>query len=560
MVSHNKKIKEVILKGNGWKKKPPSKLVKKEDLKDKIKTHSGIELKHVYDPEDIENISFSEDIGIPGNAPFTRGVYPTMYRGRLWTMRQYSGFGDATLTNKRFKYLISKGQKGLSVAFDLPTQMGYNSDNPLCLGEVGKVGVTVNSLEDFERVFNGIPLDKISTSMTINAPTAIILAMYIAVAEKQGVSPEILRGTVQNDILKEYIARGTYIFPPETALRLTVDVIEYCSKYLPNFNTISISGYHMREAGCNAIQEIAFTLANGIAYIEEILKRGVLDIDDFAPRVSFFFASHNNFFEEVAKFRAARRLWAKIMNKRFNAKNPKSLKLRFHTQTAGVTLTAQQPEVNIVRVAYQALAAVLSGTQSLHTNGADEALCLPTEDSVRLSLRTQQVLAHETGVPDVVDPLGGSYYIEYLTNKLEEEAQKYIKKIDEMGGMLNAIEKGFVQREIQENAYILQKRIDNGIEKVIGVNMLQMEQEPELCIFKHDTKIEKEIIENLNNLKKKRKNEKILVKLEELRTIARSSENIMPIIIELVKEYTTIQEICDVLRDLFGVYQCPETL
>ena len=559
MVAHNRNVEEIIIKENEWKKKPPSKSIEKEELKDKIKTHSGIELKSVFVPEDVKDIQYSEDIGMPGSAPFTRGVYPSMYRGRLWTMRQYSGFGDATQTNERFKYLISKGQKGLSVAFDLPTQMGYNSDNPLCLGEVGKVGVTINSLEDFERVFNGIPLDKISTSMTINAPTSIILAMYIAVAEKQGISPETLRGTVQNDILKEYIARGTYIFPPKPALRLLVDVIDYCSKYLPNFNTISISGYHMREAGCNAIQEIAFTLANGITYVEEVLKRGI-DIDDFAPRLSFFFCIHNNIFEEIAKLRAARRLWAKIMKERFHAKNPKSLKLRFHTQTAGVTLTAQQPEVNIVRVAYQALAAVLGGTQSLHTNGADEALCLPTEDSVRLSLRTQQVLAYETGVPDVVDPLGGSYYIEFLTNKLEEEAKKYIDKIDEMGGMLKAIENGFVQQEIQENAYILQKRIDNGIEKVIGVNMLQIEHEPELCIFKHDTKIEKEIIENLNNLKKRRNENEVKEKLEKLKIIALSSENIMPIIIELVKKYATVQEICDVLRDLYGVYRSPEII
>jgi len=559
MVAHNRNVEEIIIKENEWKKKSPSKSIEKEELKDKIKTHSGIELKSFFGPEDVKDIQHSEDIGMPGSAPFTRGVYPSMYRGRLWTMRQYSGFGDAIQTNERFKYLISKGQKGLSVAFDLPTQMGYNSDNPLCLGEVGKVGVTINSLEDFERVFNSIPLDKISTSMTINAPTSIILAMYIAVAEKQGISPEILRGTVQNDILKEYIARGTYIFPPEPALRLLVDVIDYCSKYLPNFNTISISGYHMREAGCNAIQEIAFTLANGITYVEEVLKRGI-DIDDFAPRLSFFFCIHNNFFEEIAKLRVARRLWAKIMKVRFHAKDSKSLKLRFHTQTAGVTLTAQQPEVNIVRVAYQALAAVLGGTQSLHTNGADEALCLPTEDSVRLSLRTQQVLAFETGIPDVVDPLGGSYYIEFLTNKLEEEAIKYIDKIDEMGGMLKAIENGFVQQEIQENAYILQKRIDNGIEKVIGVNMLQIEHEPELCIFKHDTKIEKEIIENLNNLKKRRNEKDIKEKLEKLKIIALSSENIMPIIIELVKKYATVQEICDVLRDLYGVYRSPEII
>ncbi|MFX1399577.1 MAG: methylmalonyl-CoA mutase [Promethearchaeota archaeon] len=541
-----------------WKNNILNNSIKKEDSKEIIKNPSGISLKQLYDPEDIKDINFFEEIGYSGKYPFTRGVYPNMYRGRLWTMRQYAGFGDAVQTNKRFKYLISQGQKGLSIAFDLPTQMGYNSDDDLCCGEVGKVGVSINSLKDFEKLFEGIPLDKISTSMTINAPAAIILAMYIAIGEQQGVKPEHLMGTVQNDILKEYIARGTYIYPTQPSLRLTVDVIEYCSKYLPKFNTISISGYHMREAGANAIQEIAFTLANGITYVEEVLKRGI-DIDEFAPRLSFFFCVHNNIFEEIAKFRAARRLWAKIMNERFNAKNPKSLMLRFHTQTAGVTLTASQMHVNIVRVTLQALAAILGGTQSLHTNSFDEALCLPTEDAVRIALRTQQVIAHETGVADIVDSMGGSYYLEFLTKRLEEEAMKYIQKIDEMGGMPIAINKGFIQNEIQNNAYLIQKRIENGIDKVIGVNSFKTEEKSEIKAFKCDIDVEKKSIIELSELKKTRNNKLIQEKLEELKKIAQSPDNIMPIIIDLVKEYATIQEICDVLREVYGKYKPQET-
>jgi len=406
----NEELDKIEKERNKWEENILNKFIQKGERKEVFETPSSIPLKHIYGPEDNKDLDYIEDLGFPGDVPFTRGVYPNMYRGRIWTMRQYGGFADATKTNERFKYLISQGQKGLSIAFDLPTQMGYNSDNKICLGEVGRVGVTVNSLKDFEKVFQGIPLDKVSTSMTINAPTSVMLAMYIVAGEKQGLKPEQLTGTVQNDILKEYVARGTYIFPPKPSLRLVADVIEYCSKHLPRFNTISISGYHMREAGCNAIQEIAFTLADGIAYVEEAINRG-LDVDDFAPRLSFFFTTHNNFFEEIAKLRAVRRLWARIMKDRFNAKNPNSLRLRFHTQTAGVTLTAQQPNVNIIRVTLQALAAILGGTQSLHTCGADEALALPTEDSVRLSLRTQQVLAYESGVTDVADPLGGSYYI-----------------------------------------------------------------------------------------------------------------------------------------------------
>ncbi len=550
-------LKKIKTEREEWQKHILNKFITKGEIKDKFETPSGIPIKHVYGPEDIADMNFIEDIGFPGSVPFTRGIYPNMYRGRIWTMRQYGGFADAVKTNERFKYLISQGQKGLSIAFDLPTQMGYNSDNQICLGEVGRIGVTVNSLKDFEKVFEGIPLDKVSTSMTINAPTAVLLAMYIAIGENLGINPELLIGTVQNDILKEYVARGTYIFPPNPSLRLTADVIEYCSKHLPRFNTISISGYHMREAGCNAVQEIAFTIADGIAYVEEVLKRGI-DIDEFAPRLSFFFTTHNNFFEEIAKLRAARRLWANIMKERFNANNPNSLRLRFHTQTAGVTLTAQQPQVNIIRVAIQALAAILGGTQSLHTCGADEALAIPTEDSVRLSLRTQQVLAYESGVTDVVDPLGGSYYIEYLTNQLEQKAMEYIEKIDNMGGMPIAIEKAFIQQEIQNNAYLEQKKIEEGQRTVIGVNTFCTNEECKIETFKHDKEFEKKIVVSLDELRKTRNERLVKEKLAELKKVAQSTKNIMPTMIETVKTYATIQEICDVLREVFGEYQSPQ--
>ncbi len=550
-------LERIKAKQKEWEENILNKFLERGEMKDKFETSSGIPLKHIYGPEDIKNIDYLEDLGFPGVPPFTRGVYPNMYRGRIWTMRQYGGFADAIKTNERFKYLISQGQKGLSIAFDLPTQMGYNSDDKICLGEVGRIGVTVNSLKDFEKVFEGISLDKVSTSMTINAPTAILLAMYIAVAEKQGVKPDQLEGTVQNDILKEYVARGTYIFPPKPSLRLTADVIEYCSKNLPRFNTISISGYHMREAGCNAIQEIAFTIADGIAYVEEVIKRGI-NVDEFAPRLSFFFTSHNNFFEEISKLRAVRRLWSKIMKNRFNAKNPNSLRLRFHTQTAGVTLTAQQPQVNLIRVTTQALAAILGGTQSLHTCGFDEALAIPTKDSVRLSLRTQQVLAHETGVTDIVDPLGGSYYVEYLTNKLEEKAMEYIKKIDKMGGMPVAIENTFIQQEIQNNAYKEQKMIEEGKTNVVGVNTFCTDEECKIDTFKHDKEFEKNIIKSLKELKEVRNEQLVQEKLKELKIVAQSSDNIMSIMIEIVKTYATIQEICDVLRDVFGEYQSPQ--
>ncbi len=550
-------IEKIEIKKKKWEEKVLSNYVEKGETKENFETPSGIPLQPVYGPNDIKNLKYLEDLGFPGTPPFTRGVYPNMYRGRIWTMRQYGGFADAAKTNERFKYLISQGQKGLSIAFDLPTQMGYNSDDKICLGEVGRIGVTINSLKDFEKVFEEISLDKVSTSMTINAPTAILLAMYIAVGEKQGLKPDQLTGTVQNDILKEYVARGTYIFPPKPSLRLTADVIEFCSKYLPRFNTISISGYHMREAGCNAIQEIAFTLADGIAYVEEVLNRGI-DIDNFAPRLSFFFTTHNNFFEEIAKLRAVRRLWAKIMKDRFKAKNNNSLRLRFHTQTAGVTLTAQQPQINIIRVAIQALAAILGGTQSLHTCGADEALAIPTEKSVKLSLRTQQVLAYETGVTDIVDPLGGSYYIEYLTNKLEEKALDYIKKIDNIGGITEAIEKGFIQQEIQNNAYKEQLKIEGGENKVIGVNTFCTDEECKIDTFKHNQDTEERIITSLNALKTLRDNNLVKNNLSELKLTAQSSKNIMPVMIKTVKSYATMQEICDVLREVFGEYESPQ--
>jgi len=545
------KIKQMKEK---WKSEVLKRNSEKRERKDEFETPSGIPLKQIYDPLDLKELEYNKDLGFPGMSPYTRGVYPTMYRGRLWTMRQYSGFADAEKTNERFKYLISQGQKGLSIAFDLPTQMGFDPDNELCIGEVGRVGVSVCSLKDFEQLFNEIPLDEISTSMTINSPTAILLAMYVAVAEQQGIDKANLRGTVQNDILKEYIARGTYIFSPDPSLRLTADVIEYCSNYMPHFNTISISGYHMREAGSNAIQEIAFTLANGISYVKEVLKRG-MDIDEFAPRLSFFFAAQNNFLEEIAKFRAARRLWARIMKDKFNAKDARSLKMRFHTQTAGITLTAQQPKVNIVRVALQALSSVFGGTQSLHTCGADEALSIPTKDSVRVSLRTQQVIAYESGVTDVIDPLGGSYYLEYLTTELEQKAMQYIDKIEEMGGMPSAINKNFIQKEISNNAYLTQKKIDEGNIKIIAVNAFQSEHDLEIETFKFDERIAEKKIKELHQLKKERNNKSVQESLIDLRKVAATNENIMPSIIKAIKAYASLQEICDVLRDIFGIYQ-----
>ncbi|HHV46432.1 MAG TPA: methylmalonyl-CoA mutase family protein [Tissierellia bacterium] len=549
------KLEEIRLEKQNWTKNNVEKTISRfPERKESFKTGSNLEVKRLYTPDDIEDLDYNEKLGFPGQYPFTRGVQPTMYRGRLWTMRQYAGFATAEESNKRYKYLLEQGQTGLSVAFDLPTQIGYDSDHPLSEGEVGKVGVAIDSLKDMEILFDGIPLDKVSTSMTINAPASVLLAMYIAVAEKQGVPKGSLRGTIQNDILKEYIARGTYIFPPKASMRLITNIFEYCSKEVPKWNTISISGYHIREAGATAVQEVAFTLADGIAYVEAAIEAG-LDVDDFAPRLSFFFNAHNDLLEEVAKFRAARRLWARIMKERFHAKSEKSMMLKFHTQTAGSTLTAQQPDNNIVRVTIQTLAAVLGGTQSLHTNSRDEALALPTEESVRIALRTQQIVAYESGVTETIDPLAGSYYIESLTNKIEEEAMNYIKKIDELGGAIKAIESGYIQKEIQDAAYNYQMEIESGKRIVVGVNKFQIEEEGHKDILRVDPEVERLQREKLKALKEERDNrlvEDVLMKLKEK---ANTSENLMPYILDAVKAYATLGEICGVLREVFGEYE-----
>jgi len=515
---------------------------------------SGYEIKRLYTPEDIEGLNYLEDLGFPGEYPFTRGVQPTMYRARYWTMRQYAGFGTAEESNKRYKYLLSQGQTGLSVAFDLPTQIGYDSDDPMAEGEVGRVGVAIDSLEDMEILFDGIPLDQVSTSMTINSTAMILLAMYIAVAEKQGVSQDKLSGTIQNDILKEYIARGTYIYPPEPSMRLITDIFEYCSKYMPKWNPISISGYHIREAGSTAVQEVAFTLADGIAYVDAAIKRG-LDPNVFGKRLSFFFAAHNNFLEEIAKFRAARRLWAKIMKNRFGVTDPEAMKLRFHTQTGGSTLTAQQPLNNIIRVTIQALAAVLGGTQSLHTNSYDEAIALPTELSAMIALRTQQIIAYESGVADTIDPLGGSYVIEAMTNEIERRAMEYIEKIDQMGGMIKAIESGYVQKEIHESAYKHQLAVERGEEIIVGVNKFQIQEDARIGeILKVDPELEKKQKERLKKLKERRDNEKVRKLLNKIKEVASTDENLFPYVLEAVKAYATVGEISNALREVFGEY------
>ncbi len=537
-----------------WEKGLEEKLKRFPERKIEFINTSGIPIKRLYTPLDTEDMDYFEYLGFPGEYPFTRGVQPTMYRGRYWTMRQYAGFASAEESNKRYKFLLEQGQTGLSVAFDLPTQIGYDSDHEMAIGEVGKVGVAIDSLKDMEILFDGIPLDKVSTSMTINAPAAILLAMYIAVAEKQGVSPDKLRGTIQNDILKEYSSRGTYIFPPRPSMRIITDIFAYCSEYVPQWNTISISGYHIREAGATAVQEVAFTLANGIAYVEAAINAG-LDVDRFAPRLSFFFNSHLDFFEEIAKFRAARRLWAKIMKERFGAKNPRSMMVRFHTQTAGCTLTAQQPLNNIVRVAFQALAAVLGGTQSLHTNSMDEALCLPSEEAVQVALRTQQIIAHEIGVTDTVDPLAGSYYIEKLTDEIFHRAEEYIKKIDEMGGAPSAIEKGFIQREIQDSAYRYQKEIERGERIVVGLNRYQVDEEHKGRLLRVDPAVRELQIKKLKELKENRDNSKVEDALRRVKEVAQGDENLMFPILDAVKAYATLGEICDVLRDIFGEYE-----
>jgi|AntDeeMinimDraft_5_1070356.scaffolds.fasta_scaffold00336_25 methylmalonyl-CoA mutase N-terminal domain/subunit len=514
----------------------------------------GREVDRLYTPEDVANAEYEEDLGFPGEEPYTRGVYPTGYRGRLWTMRQYAGMGTAGETNERFNYLLDEGQTGLSMAFDLPTQMGHDSDDALAVGEVGKTGVAIDSLRDMETVFEGIPLDDVSTSMTINAPASVLLAMYVAIGDQQGVPREELRGTIQNDVLKEYIARNTYIYPPEPSMRIITDIFEFCAAEVPNFNTISISGYHIREAGSTAAQEIAFTLADGIEYVEAAIDAG-LDVDEFAPQLSFFFASYNNILEEVAKFRAARRLWADLMDERFDAADPKSKQLKFHTQTAGSTLTAQQVENNVVRVAYQALAAVLGGTQSLHTNGKDEAVGLPTEQSVRTALRTQQILAHESGVADTVDPLAGSYYVESLTDDVEAEAREIMAEVDERGGMTQAIQDQWVQRQIQDVAFERQREQEEGERIIVGVNEYTVDEEGPVDIDEVDQSQEERQRERLASIKDERDEEAVEAKLDALREAAESDENLMPSLVDAVKVYATTGECCDVLRDVFGEYQ-----
>ena len=509
----------------------------------------------LYTPLDIEGLSYESNLGFPGEYPYTRGVHPTMYRGRFWTMRQYAGFSTAEESNERYKYLLAQGQTGLSCAFDLPTQIGYDSDDAISEGEVGKVGVAIDSLADVEILFNGIDLGKVSTSMTINAPASVLLAMYIAVAEKQGVAAKELKGTIQNDILKEYSARGTYIFPPQPSMRLITNIFEYCSEHVPQWNTISISGYHIREAGATAVQEIAFTIADGIAYVEAAIKAG-LNVDDFAKRLSFFWDVHNNVLEEVCKFRASRRVWAKIMKERFGALNPSSMMLRVHSQTAGSMLTAQQPENNVVRVALQTAAAVLGGTQSLHTNSRDEALALPTEESVRIALRTQQIVAYESGLADVVDPLAGSYYIEALTSQIEQECWDYIKKIDEMGGAVAAIEKGYIQAEIQESAYRWQTEVESKQRIIVGVNQFQIDEKPVEGLLRVDESVAVKQNEKLAQLRANRDNASLTLKLAALEEAAKDeNKNLMPFILEAVKDYGTIGEICGVLRKVFGEYE-----
>jgi len=534
----------------------------KEEITERKKefktTVDGIVVNRVYTPDDLEEPK-QEEIALPGEYPYTRNIMPAGYRTRLWTMRQYAGFATVEETNKRYKYLYEQGQTGFSVAFHLPTQEGYDSDHPLSTGEVGKCGVAIDSLQDMERLWDGIPLAEVSTSMTINATAPTILAMYIAAAEKQGADTSKLRGTVQNDILKEYIARNTYIFAPEASMRLVTDICSYCAEKLPQWNSISISGYHMREAGATAAQEAGFTLANGIAYVQAMIDKG-MDVDSFAPRFSFFFAAYTNVLEEVAKFRALRRMWAKIMKERFNAKNPRSMMLRFHVQTDGFTLTEQQPLNNIVRVTLQALAAVLGGCQSLHTNSFDEALALPSEQAVQVALRTQQIIAYESGVADTIDPVGGSYYVEWLTNEIEKKATAYINKIDEMGGALKAIEQGYIQREIATAAYDHQRAVDSGEQVIVGVNKFVTRDEPLPETLEIGMEVEQKQTERLKRLRQERDNQKVSKVLDKVRNVASTDENIMPALLEAVKAYATVGEISDTLRDVFGEYREPSIL
>ena len=539
-----------------WEKNCYLKHVKKHsEHKKKFENLSSIKIKNLYSPNDIAHLDYLKDIGFPGVYPFLRGIHPTMYRGRLWTMRQFSGFGSAEETNLRYKYLLDHGETGLSVAFDYPTLYGYDTDHPLSRGEFGKCGVAISSIKDMNILFDGISIDKVTTSMTINGPAAIVWAFYIANAENRGISKNLIGGTIQNDILKEYIAQKSFIFPPEPSMRLIVDTFEFGFKQVPRWNTISISGYHIREAGSTAVQELAFTLGDGVEYVKWAIKRG-LKIDDFAPRLSFFFNAHNDFFEEISKYRAARRIWAREL-KRLGAKKPRSLLMRFHTQTAGCSLTAQQPEINISRVTLQALSAVLGGTQSLHTNSMDEALALPSEKAARIALRTQQIIAHESGVTDTVDPLGGSYYIEWLTDKMEEETYQYWDKVDKFGGVLPAIEKGFYQREIANAAYKYQKEIEEKKQIVVGINEYQMDEPIEIPILKMDEKGEERQINRLKKLRKDRNNQKVERNLSALRKAAMGDENLMPYILDCVHSYATLGETCQVLRDVFGEYEEP---
>jgi methylmalonyl-CoA mutase N-terminal domain/subunit len=551
------KLREIRQRREKWEKETVVRSFDKLPERGEFSTSSDIPVNRLYTPADVADFDYLQQLGFPGEYPLTRGVYTTMYRARFWTMRQYAGFGTAEQTNERFKYLLEHGQTGLSVAFDFPTQIGYDCDHPMARGEVGKVGVSTSTLRDMEILFSGIPLDKVTTSMTINAPANVLLAMYAAVGQHQGVGQSKLGGTVQNDVLKEYVARGMYIFPPKPSMRMVTDIFVYCSQNMPQWNTISISGYHIREAGATAVQEVAFTFANAIAYVQAAIDRG-LDVDKFAGRLSFFFAAHTNFLEEIAKFRAARRLWARIMRERFKAKNLNSWMLRFHTQTSGVSLTAQQPYNNIVRVALQALSAVLGGTQSLHTNSFDEAYALPSELAVTVALRTQQIIGYESRVVDSVDPLAGSYYIEYLTNEIEEKALKYIEKIDSLGGAVAAIEKGFMQREITESAYRFQKEVEAKKRVVVGVNDFVSQEEVPIKTLQIDPTIEKRLVERLMEIKRQRNQPKVSEALNRLRSAAeRENESLMPFILQAVKEYATLGEICDTLREIFGEYKPP---
>ncbi len=552
-----KKMEKLKKRKGDWEERClGSALRKVPERQKRFSTVSDEEINSLYTPSDIESVDFVRDIGFPGEYPYTRGIQPSMFRGRLWTMRQFSGFGSAEDTNKRYLYLLSQGQTGLSVAFHMPTLMGLDSDHPRSKGEVGKCGVAVDSLKDMELLFSGIPLDRVTTSMTINAPAAILLAMYIAVAEKQGVSSDLIGGTIQNDILKEYIAQKSWIFPPEPSMRIITDIFQYCVENVPRWNTISISGYHIREAGSTAVQELAFTLADGIGYVQAGIDVG-LDVDAFAPRLSFFFNAHNDFFEEIAKYRAARRMWARIMKERFRAKDPASWKMRFHTQTAGCTLTAQQPLNNVARVTVQALSAVLGGTQSLHTNSLDETLALPTEEAATVALRTQQILSEESGVANTIDPLGGSYFVEALTNEMEKKALAYIEKIDEMGGIIEAINQGYPQKEVAEAAYNYQRLVDRKDKIVVGVNQYEMEEENSMPILKIDDSVEKNQIRRTREVRRKRSARKVNSCIKNLQEAGSTSENLMPVILDAVREYVTLGEICDVLRGVLGEYKDP---